>query len=99
MVASGEGISRRSLGNWELERHTNVDGRLVRARLACFVLRSKRSPVEGSVHGSITKGVNLNGVCALELGEAVKAGRGCGRRKEECGEKHDERCTGLDCKE
>lgn len=99
MVASGEGISRRSLGIWELERHTNVDGRLVRARLACFVLRSKRSPVEGSVHGSITKGVNLNGVCALELGEAVKAGRGCGRRKEECGEKHDERCTGLDCKE
>jgi hypothetical protein len=29
----------------------------------------------------------------------MKAGRGCGRGKEECGEKHDERCTGPDCKE
>ena len=80
-------------------RHTDVDGRLVLARLACRVGWAEGGPVQGSVEGSITKGVDLNGVCALELGEAVKAGRGCGRRKEECGEKHYGQCTGLDCKE
>jgi hypothetical protein len=75
------------------DEHTDVDRRLVLAGFASFVLRSKRSPVERTVHRPITKGVYLNGLCALcalELGQAVKACCGCGRSKEECGEEHDE---------
>ena len=86
-----ESVSReRFLSCGTEDRHTNVNGRLVFPGLACFIFRSKRSPVEGSIHRAITEGVNLDGFCALELGETVKACRRCGRRKKDCGEKHGE---------
>lgn len=67
--------------------HTNIDGRLVLARLANGVGRRERSPVERSVQRSITPAVDL---CALENIKAMHARCGGGRGEDELLEEHDD---------